>query len=66
MIVDPLTLVYAGIEAYKAYKDNARFDADMAALKAKNLDAAGILDALHAMRQQAATDAHKAVDGMAS
>lgn len=65
MNVDPLVLVYAGIEAYKAYNDNARFNADMEALKAKNLDAAGMLEALHQMRSQAAADAHKAVDGMA-
>lgn len=66
MTVDPLVLVYASIEAYKAYNDNARFNTDMEALKAKNLDPVGILEELHKMRSQAAAGAHKAVDGMAS
>lgn len=64
MTVDPLVLVYAGIEAYKAYSDNARFNADMEALKVKNLDAAGILEALHTMRSQAAAEARAAVEKM--
>lgn len=64
MTVDPLALVYAGIQIWKLYKDDARFDAEMEALKAKNLDPAGILDELHAMRSRAATEAHAAVARM--
>lgn len=64
MNVDPLALVYAGIQVYKLYADDARFDAEMDALKAKNLDADGILDELHALRLKAAQDAHEAVDRM--
>lgn len=64
MNVDPLSLVYAGIQVYKLFKDDARFDAELDALKAKNLDAAGLLDALHEMRVKAAQDAHAAVERM--
>lgn len=62
MTVDPLALVYAGLQIWKLYKDDSRFDAEMAALKAKNLDAMGLLDELHAMRSRAAAEAHAAVD----
>lgn len=62
MTVDPLSLVYAGIQIWKLYKDDSRFDAEMAALKAKNLDAMGLLGELHEMRSRAAAEAHAAVD----
>lgn len=64
MSIDPLALVYAGLQVYKIYRDDARFDAEMAALKAKNLDAIGILDELHAMRTRAAAEAHAAIDAL--
>lgn len=61
MTVDPLALVYAGLQIWKLYKDDSRFDAEMAALKAKNLDPMGLLDELHAMRLRAAAEARAAV-----
>jgi hypothetical protein len=64
--VDPLALVYAGLQIYKVYRDDKRFDAEMEKLRAKNLDPAGLLAELHAMRDRAAAEAHAAVDGMKS
>jgi hypothetical protein len=64
--VDPLALVYAGLQVYKVYRDDKRFDAEMEKLRAKNLDPAGLLAELHAMRDQAAGEAHADVDGMKS
>lgn len=62
--VDPLALVYAGIQIYKVFRDDARVDAELAALKAKGLDAAGILEELHLMVSRAASEARAAVDRM--
>lgn len=62
--VDPLALVYAGIQVFKLYRDETRWDAEMAALKAKGLDAAGILEELHRMRTVAAAEARAAVERM--
>ena len=62
--LDPIALLYAGIQVYKLYQDDARFDAEMAKLRAKNLDAAGILAELHAMRDAAAAEARANVDKM--
>lgn len=64
--LDPLALVYAGLQVYKLYKDDARFDAEMAALRAKNLDTMGILTELHRMRDVAAQEATDAVNKMES
>lgn len=62
--IDPLALVYAGLQVYKVIRDDKRFDAEMEALKAKGLDAAGLLDELHALRDRAAAEARAAVDRM--
>jgi len=64
MTVDPIALVYAGLQVWKLYKDDARFDAEMAVLKAKGLDDAGILNALHDMRVKASQEAHDKVRDM--
>ena len=63
-VVDPLALVYAGLQIYKIYKDDARFDAEMALLKAKGLSDIALLDELHALRSRAADEARAAVDRM--
>jgi hypothetical protein len=65
MTLDPLALVYAGLQVYKLYKDDARFEAEMAALKARvGNDPDAILAGLHELREQAAKDAHKAFEVM--
>ena len=63
--IDPLAIVYAGIQVYKLYADDKRFDVEMAALAEKKLDADGVFDALRDMRVKAAQDAHAAVERMA-
>jgi len=62
--VDPLALIYAGIQVWKLYKDDQAFDAQILALKAKGLDAAGILEELHQTVSRAASEARAAVDRM--
>lgn len=63
--VDPLALVYAGIQLYKLYNDDRRFALELEDLRARNLDAAGVLRVLNDMRVKAAEEAHAAVERMA-
>lgn len=64
MTIDPLALVYAGLQVYKVMRDDKRFDAEMEALKAKNLDAPALLEELRRMRDLAAAEARAAIDRM--